>query len=486
MVTRDDVTLLFFAPLPPEFRTTQSGQNKYQYYYSPSHSQLAVTTLCIVRQNFPMSSAAACWICLDGGSDALGKPVVRDCACRGNDAGFAHMSCIIEYAQKKSEQAETSNEFGTPWEKCPNCTQYYQNNLMIHLSDAFVSFAKQTYGYPGNQLDDKMKVMKALQRQIHSNLSATSDVSLPKDKIENLIHKLLAMVDQAKEEHDMSGWGRMPPTTFEFLKYRYICYTEAFGYDSLAQLYSRDKSEESRNSAIGYYSRARAILDEFGDEIKSKLMTEKINLVRAESKEDKERSWKALKNIYHNKLESEGPNAEGTILSGYHYADCLISANHSIKAERLLTKLVATSRQVYGDDHICTSENVSLLKKCKARLVQLAFAHDDGIFLALKYENDEEICIVFGPVVENQFEKGKILTVASAMVHPSAGCPVICWGLINAPHLNGKLGEVRSISDANQDSSAEVRFGVHFEEKGLKPAAVKAQNLRIAFELPSV
>ena len=434
-----------------------------------------------------MSSAAVCWICLDGGADAFGKPVVRDCACRGNDAGFAHMSCIIKYAQKKSEQAETSNQFSTPWEKCPNCTQYYQNDLMIHLSDAFFSFAKKSYDYPGNHLDDKMKVMQALQRQIQSNLSAHIRChSLSGDKIENLIHKLLAMGDQAKEEHDMGGWGRMPPTTFEFVQYKYVCYTEAFGYHTLADLYSTDRSEESRNTAIGFYSRARAILNEFGDQIKSNLMTESIHLVRAESVEDKDRSLKALENIYHNKLESEGPNAEGTILAGYNYADRLKSANQSIKAERLLEKLVATSRRVYGDDHNYTSKNVSLLKKCKARLVRLAFLHDDEIFLALKYENDGEICIVFGPVIENHFEKGKILNVASTMVHPNAGCPVICFGLINAPHLNGKLGEVRSISDANKDSSAEVRFGVHFEEKGLKPAAVKPQNLLIVFELPSV
>ena len=52
-----------------------------------------------------MSGAAVCWICLDGGADDTGKPLVRDCACRGNDAGFAHMACIIKYAEKKSEQA---------------------------------------------------------------------------------------------------------------------------------------------------------------------------------------------------------------------------------------------------------------------------------------------------------------------------------------------------------------------------------------------
>ncbi len=437
----------------------------------------------------------------------MGKPVVRDCACRGNDAGFAHMSCIIEYAQKKSEQAETSDEFGTPWDKCPICRQDYQNDLSIHLSDAFVSFAKQTYGFPGNQLDDKMKVMLALQMQIQSNLSAKANLTLPREikdaneKIENLIHKLLAMVDQAKEEHDMGGWGRMPPTTFEFQTYRYICYAEGVGCMNLVPLYSGDKSEESRKTAIGYYSRARAIFDELGDEITPKLMMEDIHL-RAESGEDKERNLKSIKNTYQNLMERLGPNNEGTILFGYDYARNLSVAHHSIEAERLLTKLAATSRQVYGDDHNCKIKTVTLLEQCKVRLVMLASPYAGGKFQALRYENDGAICIVIGPIVDGKFrslryendgaictvvvpivdEKRQKLRVPSAMVYPIAGCPVICHGLINAPHLNEKLGEVRSISE----DSAGLRFGVHFEEKGLKPAAVKPRNLRIAFELPSV
>ena len=210
-----------------------------------------------------MSGAAVCWICLDGGADDTGKPIVRDCACRGSDAGFAHMACIIKYAQKQSEQASIDTyEFLAPWEKCPNCLQYYQNDLAVHVADAFLSFAEKTYDYPGNQLEDKMKVMEALRRQIGSNLSAATgkETMDAKDKIENLIHKLLALVDQAKEEHDMSEWVQMAPTTYEFKRYKFISLLfEAFGYQNLAQIYVLDQSEEGTKTQIDYYSRARAI-----------------------------------------------------------------------------------------------------------------------------------------------------------------------------------------------------------------------------------
>jgi hypothetical protein len=55
-------------------------------------------------------------------------------------------------------------------------------------------------------------------------------------------------------------------------------------------------------------------------------------------------------------LEREGQNAEETILTGINYAISLIQTYHSIEAERLLAQLVATSRQVYGEDHRCTEK----------------------------------------------------------------------------------------------------------------------------------
>ena len=31
-----------------------------------------------------LTDEAACWVCLDDGSDDEGNPLVRDCSCRGN------------------------------------------------------------------------------------------------------------------------------------------------------------------------------------------------------------------------------------------------------------------------------------------------------------------------------------------------------------------------------------------------------------------
>ena len=58
---------------------------------------------------------AACYLCLDGGLDEADQQVRRDCACRGTDAGFVHLSCLTNYAAAKSEQSLDMIGFAMPW-----------------------------------------------------------------------------------------------------------------------------------------------------------------------------------------------------------------------------------------------------------------------------------------------------------------------------------------------------------------------------------
>jgi E3 ubiquitin-protein ligase DOA10 len=58
-----------------------------------------------------LSEAAVCYLCLDGGSDETDQPLPRDCACRGTDTGFVHLSCLAKYAAVKSVQARDIYKF---------------------------------------------------------------------------------------------------------------------------------------------------------------------------------------------------------------------------------------------------------------------------------------------------------------------------------------------------------------------------------------
>jgi hypothetical protein len=87
---------------------------------------------------------SVCYLCLDGEAD---EPLRRDCACRGTDAGFVHLSCFAGYAanQSKGWDGRYINEFRKPWRECPGCHQKYQNELAIDIAAEFVSFVRRQY-----------------------------------------------------------------------------------------------------------------------------------------------------------------------------------------------------------------------------------------------------------------------------------------------------------------------------------------------------
>ena len=67
---------------------------------------------------------AVCIICLDRGDE----PLLRNCACRGPTAGFAHMSCLVRYV---ASAAETNQR---RWVECGTCKQRYFGATQMGLA----------------------------------------------------------------------------------------------------------------------------------------------------------------------------------------------------------------------------------------------------------------------------------------------------------------------------------------------------------------
>ncbi|KAL3798449.1 hypothetical protein ACHAW5_007401 [Stephanodiscus triporus] len=437
---------------------------------------------------------ASCYFCLDEGPDEEGEPLVRDCSCRGDSAGFAHLSCIVHYAEHKSTLEANSPAFTTSWEDCPNCKQPYQNKLSLDLASAFVSFAEVTYGCPENSKWDKINVMHSLRSKIiilnnimHSkSLYSSQDSGMLKVECETLIKKLLSMVERMKKDEKMDGWVHMPRTSFEYNFCEMIGVFEAFGYGCFGASMSLDKTEESNNTSIKYFEKARIIYNLFGKKKKSKEMESHIEIFRARSAKSNEDDtnvratdiFEKLRINYETKLELHGLTSVVTMAAGLDYAKVLLNYNHGIEAERIVMKLVTESCRVHGPEHNCTKSAEELLEVCKERYV-MVLPYRGNLFQALRYENDGEICVLTGPLAEpRKADDERMLQVASDLIRPTFGCPVICHGLVSASHLNGKVGHVRAFHKNS-------RLAVHFEDKSQKPASVKADNLRIAFELPT-
>jgi Zn finger protein HypA/HybF involved in hydrogenase expression len=90
-----------------------------------------------------IDEAAVCYLCLDGALDDADQPLRRDCSCRGTDAGYVHLTCLTKYAEIKCEEARDMNQFKDPWERCPSCDQYYQNDFSVDIASKFVSFVRR-------------------------------------------------------------------------------------------------------------------------------------------------------------------------------------------------------------------------------------------------------------------------------------------------------------------------------------------------------
>ena len=106
--------------------------------------------------NKPPLVCAPCWICLEDGPDEAGEPLIRVCACRGETSAGYHLSCIIEYAKRKSQRFINMGEapgimstLENPypdlldhWRVCPNCKQFYEKGVGLKLAEAYVDMTE--------------------------------------------------------------------------------------------------------------------------------------------------------------------------------------------------------------------------------------------------------------------------------------------------------------------------------------------------------
>jgi hypothetical protein len=308
------------------------------------------------------------------------------------------------------------------------------------------------------------------------------------DDKKDLINQLLDTVTQTKQDLNMNRWVHMPKGSEEYQYYKWCGIYEAYAHEQLGSLFLRDNSEEGFNAMMQHLKKARAIynlVDMKGDVLQVDTLISIKAAIKQAANDGMSSSTiictlQEARNAYKRSISDVGMNSEVTIKLGLHYGNVLHIVKHCIEAERLVTKLYTISRRVHGPDHRTTIEAVKMLEECNKRHVLMY--PEDGDFLALRYENDGEICVIQGPLLKpRKVEDERIHHIENNLVFPKTGCPVICHGLVSSSHLNGELGEVRNVK---RDETG-IRLAVHFEKKGVRSALVKPANLRIAFELPS-
>jgi hypothetical protein len=404
------------------------------------------------------TNAPCCWVCLEEGpDDKSGLPLVRDCSCRGS-SGFAHLSCIIKNAESHGRRVAREDVdvnpgvFAKAFEFCPNCKQQYQNDVIYKLTKAAVDFTEREYkdfncGY-------------LLSMTLSNRLTVIDPKNNADDRVEGeeSCTKIISIIDDMKRNESLAQvWKEM-----------YI-YSEAKAFGAVASFYMHVDTEESLTKAKLYYTKARDIFREKGDEIPMLMAEKKIAEIEAKIGGEENMCIDTHQKIYAYLQRTIGESDPQTIRAGVDVAEALCLSFRAIEGERLLSKLVELSKRVHGMEHECTKRTTSYLQRMKERIV---VTQDGQPFIALRYENDGDVCIVKDPTVDDETES----KISASKVVPYLGTPVLT--LQQSTHLNGKIGDVRHV-DLEKGMCQ-----VHFEEAGLEHAEIKYENLRILFELP--
>jgi hypothetical protein len=100
---------------------------------------------------------------------------------------------------------------------------------------------------------------------------------------------------------------------------------------------------------------------DFADGIAAAKRNIAIAKSKYESGNNNEEVLKASQELYELRMAKYGEEHEHTILAGRSYAIALRDAKHGEEARELLTKLLATSKQVFGSDHNITKSVESML-----------------------------------------------------------------------------------------------------------------------------
>ena len=287
---------------------------------------------------------SVCYLCLDGGAD---EPLRRDCACRGSDAGFVHLSCLTKYAASKSKQANGMNEFIEPWRVCPGCHQKYQSELRIDIASKFVSFVRRQYPH-----HDERKQLESLHLKLCALYSMFKRLQpVQKREIGVTANVLLSLIDRMRQDASP-------------LPKRYS-QMEADTYHTHGQVALEEGTEESARRAVAHFENQLEMNEAIGHD--QAIATAKANIAYARSKYDSgnndEELMKASRELYELRIAELGEEHEDTIRAGRNYAINLHKANRGDEARELLTKLFATSKRVLGPHHISTKEVTSALER---------------------------------------------------------------------------------------------------------------------------
>ena len=243
-----------------------------------------------------------CYLCLDTGSE----PLRRDCACRGTDAGFVHLSCLAKYASSKSERLDGCDayEFTNPWTACLNCHQSYQNELRIDIANEFVLFVRGKYP------DDTHRQVEALYVNMRA-LMTMRKIPANRRKAGVTANVMIALIDRMKND---------APTLLR----RYSRF-KSNAYNALGIIGIEEGTEESARRAVVHFEKSLKVNESICDV--DGIAAVLFHIADAKSRFDGGNHEEGLlmksQELYESRISRKGEANVDTINAGRNYARSL-------------------------------------------------------------------------------------------------------------------------------------------------------------------
>jgi len=295
-----------------------------------------------------------CWICHEEDTNELGEPLRRDCSCRG-DSGFAHLSCLVEYAKHQTNHCD-GRDFSilrTIWKECPCCNQPYQNELGVELATELVSYVEEQHP------DNKGMLVTALNEKLMSleRMDKKNRCTPPiQQEAKYIANKTLSMFDLMKaEENPLLN------------KVKHI---EPKVYNCLGRVALEDGTKEGAQEALAHFEKYRDLSILL--RLKESVAAAEYNISVAKEECDVssmniEKKVEQLQKVYYMQHKKHGEGAIYTLTSGASLASNLLKADRLVEAESLLLKLGEVSKRVHGADHSVTEKIYSVQRRLRKR-----------------------------------------------------------------------------------------------------------------------
>jgi hypothetical protein len=140
---------------------------------------------------------------------------------------------------------------------------------------------------------------------------------------------------------------------------------EGLAYHTHGRIAFDEGTEESARRAVAHFEKDLKVCEAISDTVR--IATAKKNIALAKSKyeggSNNEEVLKTSQELYKLRVVKFGEGDEFTIRAGRNYAIDLRNANRRDEARELLSKLLATSKQVFGPHHNTTKDVESVLKE---------------------------------------------------------------------------------------------------------------------------